>query len=242
MTQNLALHLTSFRLHFGVHIAGASFLWFIPNKYKEVLLYEKTLFPVQLNRQFYRHLFEKMSCLEADQHVVTPTSKNHDSPSLASTDDGSSPSTPRCFAAHQYELEVSPEHPIEVKTVTHPKRSRYPTTSPTLRSTSRVPFAKHLEIQSESSTSPYVVTETSVPMTKTVYLIRHAESDENRRKECLKSSVQGLGKLKLPKKEDVVASMELMNLIAQLDSNVSPKGQAQVSEQMIPIVLLFLRR
>ena len=180
-----------------------------------------------------------MSCLEADQHVVTPTSKNDDSPSLASTDDGSSASTPRCFAAHQYELEVSPEHPIGVTTVTPPKSSRRQTTPPTLGSTSRVSFGKHIQIQPESSTSPYVVTETSLPMTKTVYLIRHAESDENRRKECLKSSVQGLGKLKLPKKEDVVASMELMNLMAQLDSDVSPKGQAQVSENMILISSLF---
>ena len=65
-------------------------------------------------------------------------------------------------------------------------------------------------------------------MTKTIYLIRHAESDENRRKKCLKTSVKGLGKLKLPKREDVVASMELMNVGAQLDSNVSPRGQAQV--------------
>lgn len=83
-------------------------------------------------------------------------------------------------------------------------------------------------LDSQASTGTHIITETSLPMSKTVYLIRHAESDENRRKECLKTSVQGLGKLKLPKREDVVASMELMNLRAQLDSNVSPKGQAQV--------------
>lgn len=41
-------------------------------------------------------------------------------------------------------------------------------------------------------------------------------------------SMQGLGKLKLPKREDVVASMELMNVSAQLDSSVSPRGQSQV--------------
>ncbi len=66
-------------------------------------------------------------------------------------------------------------------------------------------------------------------MTKTIYLIRHAESDENRRQECLKLSVKGLGKLKLPKREDVLASMELMNVGAQINSCVSPKGQEQVS-------------
>ena len=65
-------------------------------------------------------------------------------------------------------------------------------------------------------------------MTKTIYLIRHAESDENRRQECLKLSVKGLGKLKLPKREDVMASMELMNVGAQLNTCVSAKGQDQV--------------
>ena len=64
---------------------------------------------------------------------------------------------------------------------------------------------------SQASTGTHIITETSLPMSKTVYLIRHAESDENRRKECLKTSVQGLGKLRLPKREDVVASIELMN-------------------------------
>ena len=167
-----------------------------------------------------------MNCLEADQDVIT-TSKQFDSP----------PSSPGCFAAHQYELEVSPEHPIEITKETQlppglARRGNKLKVSPTLRSGSRTPFsvAKNQQVESrtESTASPYIVTETSLPMTKTVYLIRHAESDENRRKECLKSSMQGLGKLKLPKKEDVVASMELMNLVAQLDSDVSPRGQAQV--------------
>lgn len=67
-------------------------------------------------------------------------------------------------------------------------------------------------------------------MTKTIYLIRHAESDENRRRECLKTSMQGLGKLKLPRREDVVASMELMNVSAQLDTGVSPRGQSQIDQ------------
>ncbi len=64
---------------------------------------------------------------------------------------------------------------------------------------------------------------------KTIYLIRHAESEENRRLFSLKSSVKGLCKLKIPKKEDVLASMELLNVSAQIDSDVSPKGQEQVS-------------
>ena len=110
-------------------------------------------------------------------------------------------------------------------------------------------FAAHkyeYEISPEKSTcfnlqsqSKHIITETSLPMTKTIFLIRHAESDENRRKECFKTSVQGLGKLKLPTREDVVASMELMNLRAQLDSNVSPRGQAQVR---ITIFYIFRKK
>jgi hypothetical protein len=106
---------------------------------------------------------------------------------------------PNFFAAHQYEYEISPEQ-----------------------------HHRTTETTNDSKYQNHIITETSLPMTKTVYLIRHAESDENRRKACLKTSMQGLGKLKLPKKEDVVASMELMNVQAQLNSNVSPRGQEQV--------------
>ena len=67
-------------------------------------------------------------------------------------------------------------------------------------------------------------------MTKTIYLIRHAESDENRRKECLKQSMQGLQKFQLPKKEDLISSMELMNVSAQLDTGVSPRGQSRIDQ------------
>ena len=65
---------------------------------------------------------------------------------------------------------------------------------------------------------------------KTIYLIRHAESEENRRLGSLKSAFLGLGKFKLPKKQDVYASMELLNVSAQIDSDVSEKGQEQVRE------------
>ena len=131
---------------------------------------------------------------------VDNNSNNNNTPSSPT----STATSPRYFAAHQYEYEVSPEQ-VTMKVLT---------------------------------TTRHVVTETSLPMTKTVYLIRHAESDENRRQACLKSSVKGLGKLKLPKREDVVASMELMNVGAQLDSCVSPRGQAQVSWRIF-LYLLF---
>ena len=64
---------------------------------------------------------------------------------------------------------------------------------------------------------------------KTIYLIRHAESEENRRIGCFKSSVKRMGKFQLPKKQDIVASMELLNVSAQIDSNVSDIGLKQVS-------------
>ena len=65
---------------------------------------------------------------------------------------------------------------------------------------------------------------------KTIYLIRHAESEENRRIGSLKSAFLGLGRFKLPSKEDVVASMELLNVSAQIDSDVSDVGEAQINQ------------
>jgi broad specificity phosphatase PhoE len=65
---------------------------------------------------------------------------------------------------------------------------------------------------------------------KTIYLIRHAESEENRRIGSFKSSIKGLGSCRLPTKQDIMASMELLNVSAQLDSDVSPKGQQQIDQ------------
>jgi len=77
--------------------------------------------------------------------------------------------------------------------------------------------------------SELTITERMVPVTKTVFLIRHAESDENRRLASLTKSVKGLGRFRIPKKEDLIASMELMNVPAQIDSGVSSKGRAQIN-------------
>jgi broad specificity phosphatase PhoE len=65
---------------------------------------------------------------------------------------------------------------------------------------------------------------------KTIYLIRHAESEENRRIGSLKSSLKGLTSCLIPNKNDIYASMELLNVKAQIDSDVSPKGQAQIDQ------------
>jgi hypothetical protein len=81
------------------------------------------------------------------------------------------------------------------------------------------------EIMMESS---LLVAETTTVI-KTVYLIRHAQSNENRRLASLTRSLKQLGRLSLPKKEDVAASVELLDVMAQVDSDVSPIGQKQVS-------------
>ena len=80
-----------------------------------------------------------------------------------------------------------------------------------------------------TSTSNTIITEKMVPVTKTVYLIRHAESDENRRLASLGKTFKGLTRFRLPKKADVIASMELIHISAQIDSDVSPVGRSQIN-------------
>jgi len=69
----------------------------------------------------------------------------------------------------------------------------------------------------------------SVPHTKkSVYLIRHAESEENRRIAAFSRSFQSLRKFSLPKTSDVLTSTELLNAPAQVDSLVSNIGANQI--------------
>ena len=63
------------------------------------------------------------------------------------------------------------------------------------------------------------MTETPVPtfpVRKTVYLIRHAESDENRRQRSLGRSLGSVRRLALPTREDLAASLELVDVQAQI--------------------------
>lgn len=76
--------------------------------------------------------------------------------------------------------------------------------------------------RTSSSDSPFI--------RKTIYLIRHAESEENRRLECFTRSIKGLVSFQLPSKGDVQSSMQLLNISAQIDSHVSPLGQRQISQ------------
>lgn len=75
-----------------------------------------------------------------------------------------------------------------------------------------------------------VTSYTNTPITKTIYLIRHAESDENRRLHSFGRILQGCTSLRRPNKSDVVASMELLNVPAQIDSDVSEIGRQQINQ------------
>lgn len=63
---------------------------------------------------------------------------------------------------------------------------------------------------------------------KTIYLIRHAESEENRRLSSLKRIGSNIASLRAPNSSDIRASFELINVAAQVDSSVSPLGHKQI--------------
>ena len=63
---------------------------------------------------------------------------------------------------------------------------------------------------------------------KTVYLIRHAESNENRRRQSLTRCFEQISTGAIPSSEDVNASLELLNVPAQLNSDVSEIGAQQI--------------
>lgn len=80
-----------------------------------------------------------------------------------------------------------------------------------------------LTIMSESKETPETTT-------KTIFLIRHAESEENRRIASLKTCFRSLGKFSLPSASDVRASTELLNVGGQIDSSVSEIGAKQIQQ------------
>ena len=63
---------------------------------------------------------------------------------------------------------------------------------------------------------------------KTVYLIRHAESEENRRLASLGTVLSNVSRFQVPRSTDVWASLHLLNVSAQVDSSVSVVGKAQI--------------
>lgn len=63
---------------------------------------------------------------------------------------------------------------------------------------------------------------------KTLYLIRHAESMENERLASLTRSLSTVSRFGLPSKSDLYRSVQLLNVPAQVDSEVSSIGWDQV--------------
>jgi len=90
------------------------------------------------------------------------------------------------------------------------------------------PFRHRGIVQKFGANQRTVIDPATIKNLKTVYLVRHAESNENRRQTSLRNSFDKLRKLTLPTKEDVTASVELLDVNAQLDSDVSEEGQRQI--------------
>ncbi|GKY94246.1 hypothetical protein MPSEU_000390400 [Mayamaea pseudoterrestris] len=65
-------------------------------------------------------------------------------------------------------------------------------------------------------------------ITKTLYLIRHAESEENQRSQSLKTVFTSLRNFTLPSSTHVTEALQLFNVASQVDSNVSIVGQEQI--------------
>jgi broad specificity phosphatase PhoE len=71
-------------------------------------------------------------------------------------------------------------------------------------------------------------TEKKKIVTKTIYLIRHAESEENERTQSLTNVVRTLSSFKLPSSKEVSESLQLLNVYSQVDSGVSAAGAQQI--------------
>jgi broad specificity phosphatase PhoE len=65
---------------------------------------------------------------------------------------------------------------------------------------------------------------------KTVYFIRHAESEENRRLGSIKTALRDVSQFSLPKAADVTYGLGWLNFPAQIDSEVSPYGEKQIAD------------
>ena len=134
-----------------------------------------------------------------------------------------SPAKPKYFSSGQYEYEVSPTSKSNMMCCSSPSEGNINSREENGNSVSNANHA--LNINGMST----IITERMVPITKTVFLIRHAQSDENRRLASLTKSLKGITKLRLPLKSDIKASVELLNIPAQIDSDVSPEGKTQIN-------------
>lgn len=122
---------------------------------------------------------------------------------------------------NEYNLELSPD-PILTK------KGRIITMASNLESNN---VATETELATKTDLEAIIaIPDATAPVNKTVYLIRHAESDENRRLHSFGRILKGCSSLTPPNKSDVVASMELLNIQAQIDSDVSEIGRRQINQ------------
>ena len=122
----------------------------------------------------------------------------------------------------------SPPRPPSSCSLSRSKSAESSATTPTAASaaTASVPFDASLQESIVVTTRPIP----HLPVRKTIYLIRHAESDENRRQQSLYKSISKVRKLTLPTKADLAASLELVDVNAQIDSDVSDVGKRQIAQ------------
>ena len=107
----------------------------------------------------------------------------------------------------------------------HPSPPRPPSSCSLSRSKSAESITASLE--------DIVISSRPIPQSgvrKTIYLIRHAESDENRRQQSLYCTISKVKNLILPTKADLAASLELVDVNAQIDSDVSEVGKRQIDQ------------
>ena len=85
------------------------------------------------------------------------------------------------------------------------------------------------ESSSSSSSSSSSHDDVNSRQVKTVYLIRHAESEENRRISSLKQIGHSITRFSFPSRKDVASSVQLLNIPAQVNTPISKDGHSQVS-------------
>ena len=90
-------------------------------------------------------------------------------------------------------------------------------------------FAKDANAEASTSVSSSSRISATNDGVKKIFLIRHAESEENRRIAALSRTFQKLKRLSLPTASDVSTSTELLNVSAQVDSDVSDIGARQIA-------------
>lgn len=87
----------------------------------------------------------------------------------------------------------------------------------------------------------FLLASSSSTTTKTIYLIRHAESEENVRLGRLYNAGRSLKRGKRPSKRDIISGSKFLakNALGRTDSSLSENGRAQVRRGLDNIVMEF---